>query len=59
VGALLLSASPNKTARDPIKVRRDVLEAYEKQSGLPDVARFLIDTGRVAVENVPVKSRGE
>jgi len=40
---------------NPPAVTREALDAFERQSGLPDVARFLIETGRVIV----TPSRGE
>jgi len=33
----------------PPAVTRDALDAFERQSGLPDVSKFLIETGRVMV----------
>jgi len=33
----------------PPTVTRAALEAYERQSCLPDVSRFLMETGRIVV----------
>ncbi len=32
-------------------VTRAALEAFENQSGLPDVSRFLVETGRVVLSD--------
>lgn len=39
----------NAKIQKPVVISRAVLEAYERQSGLEDVARFLVETGRVSV----------
>jgi hypothetical protein len=47
----VLISFTDKNIRDPTPptVTRAALEAFEHQSGLPDVARFLIETRRVSV----------
>jgi hypothetical protein len=40
-------------------VTRAALDAFEHQSGLQDVARFLIETGRVAVIDEPGRSAAQ
>jgi hypothetical protein len=49
-------STEQKTTFEPIRVPRDALEAFRKTE--PLFTEFLIETGRVVVENMPGKPMG-